>query len=76
MVFKELSLRLEIGFWQLVISLMYESAWVQSLIRWSYHRLFPILRGFNQFINTRRVVTWGIFGFFTGLIVSVIIGLL
>jgi len=76
MLIKQFSLRLEISFWQLVIALMHESAFVQNVIRWGYHRLLPLVLGLSQLVDFKRVANWGIAGFFIGLVISVISALL
>ncbi len=76
MLIKQLSLRLEISFWQLLIALMHESSFVQNIIRWGYHRLLPIVFGLNQLIDLKKVINWGLAGFFIGLATSLIITLL
>lgn len=75
MLIKQLSLRLEISFWQLLITLMHESALVQNIIRWGYHRLLPIVLGLSQVIDLKRVANWGLAGFMLGLVISVIFAL-
>lgn len=75
MLIRQLSLRLEISFWQLVISLMYESPWVQGLLRWGYHRLLPLISGLPHLIEPKRVAIWGISGFWIGLIFGILVSI-
>lgn len=73
MLIKQLSLRLEISFWQLIITLMYESTWVQGILRWGYRRLLPLVFGLSQMIDLKQIAVWGIRGFLVGLTIGIVI---
>ena len=72
MSLKQLSIRLEVSFWQLVIQLLSESRVVQAMITWIYHHGVPDTTRFIQSIEIERALRWvavGLaLGFLTGLL--------
>jgi uncharacterized paraquat-inducible protein A len=72
MSLKQLSIRLEVSFWQLVIQLLSESRAVQAIITWIYHHGVPATTGFFHNLEVERALRWAAvglaLGFLTGLL--------
>jgi len=67
MSLRQLSTRIEVSFWQIIISLLSDSRLLQSFIRWVYLEFFPTLSAFIQHFNQQRVIRWAAAGLGLGL---------
>ena len=76
MSLKQISTRMEISFWQLVIQLLSESHTIQRIISWIYHRGLPSTTKFIQGLDFDRVLRWAAvglaLGFMTGLLSTLV----
>jgi hypothetical protein len=72
MNFRQLTLRLEIGFWNLAIGLLSESTFLRSLVRWLYLAGTGRRPGSNPAFQPARALFWAsaglALGFFAGLL--------
>ena len=73
MSLRQLSTRIEVSFWQIIISLLSESRLLQLLVRWVYLELLPTLVAFLQHFNQQRVIRWAAAGLGIGLMTGVLI---
>jgi hypothetical protein len=72
MSLKQFSIRVEVGFWQLVIQLLSESHTLQGIITWIYHRGLPASELLANNLEVERALRWALvglaLGFLTGLL--------
>jgi len=73
MSLRQLSTRIEVSFWQIIISLLSDSRLLQSFIRWIYLEFFPTLIAFIQHFNQQRVIRWAAAGLGLGLMTGFLI---
>ena len=62
MSLRQLSTRIELSFWQIMINLLSGSKPLQSLIRWFYLEILPAIRDFFKNLNRQRLIRTAIFG--------------
>lgn len=75
MILRQLSSRIELSFWQMVISLLSESNLLQRLIRWFYLELLPRSLEFIKQFERRRVYRWSAAGLGMGFIIGLLIAI-
>jgi hypothetical protein len=75
MTFRNLSSRIELNFWQILISLMSESQPFQRSIRWLYFGFGPAVRNFYQQIDLKRLIRWSVVGLSLGIITGFLISI-
>lgn len=76
MSLRQISTRLELSFWQIIIGLLTESKATQGLIKWVYFDLFPNSASHNQLINKRKLIIWAAVGLGMGSITGLLISIL
>ena len=76
MTIRQLSTRLEISFWQLVIQLLSESRTVQRMIAWVYHRGSPATARFINSLNAERALQWAAIGLALGFLAGLLAALI
>ena len=72
---RQLSSRIELSFWQIIIGLLSESKTIQQLVRWFYLDFLPATTGFFQSLDRRRVIRWAVVGTGLGFAVGFLISL-
>lgn len=72
MSLKQISIRLEVSFWQLVIQLLSESRIVQALIAWIYHNGLPATIRLTHNLEGERAIRWAIGGLAIGLLAGLL----
>ena len=73
MSLRQLSTKIELGFWQIAISLLSESKSIQRLVRWFYLDLRPkSSQLFNQ-LERHKVIRWSAAGLGMGLLFGFLI---
>lgn len=72
MSLKQISIRIEISFWQLVIMLLSESRPVQLLITWIYQDFLPTWRQFVLTFDVTRAFYWSAIGLALGVLVGLL----
>lgn len=75
MSLRQLSTRIELSFWQIVIGVLSESQSMQRLIRWLYLDLIPLAAAFIHQFNRRRVIRWAAAGLGLGFLAGLLIAL-
>jgi len=75
MSLRQLSSRIELSFWQIVIGLLSESHSLQRLIRWFYLDFVPATADFFQYLDRQHVIRWAAVGLGLGFIVGFLISL-
>ena len=75
MSIRQLSSRIELSFWQIVIELLSESPKFQRLVKWSYLGLFPAAANLLNNMSRRRAIQWAAGGLGAGLMIGLIIAL-
>jgi hypothetical protein len=75
MSLRQLSSRIELSFWQIVIDLLSESHSLQRLIRWFYLDFVPATADFFHQFDRQRVIRWSAFGIGLGFVVGFLISL-
>jgi hypothetical protein len=75
MSLRQLSSRIELSFWQIVIDLLSESHSLQRLIRWFYLDFVPATANFFHQFDRQRVIRWAAFGIGLGFVVGFLISL-
>jgi len=75
MSLRQLSIRIELSFWQMVITLLSESNLLQRLIRWFYLDLLPRSVEFLKQFEHRRVFHWAAAGLSMGFIIGFLIAI-
>jgi hypothetical protein len=70
MSFKQISTRLEISFWQLVIQLLSESYTIQEIIAWVYHRGSPGMARFVHRFDVEKALRWAAYGLALGFLIG------
>ena len=73
MSLRQLSTRIELSFWQIMINLLSGSKPLQSLIRWLYLEILPAIRDFIKNLNRQRLIRTAILGLGFGLIAGFLI---
>lgn len=76
MSLRQLSNRIELSFWQIIISLLSDSQKLQQMVRWFYLDCQPYLSTFFQNFDHRKAIRWGAAGLGLGLIAGFIISIL
>ena len=76
MSLKQISIRLELSFWQLVIILLSESRPVQLLITWIYQDLLPAWRQLVLTFDISRAFFWSAIGLALGVLVGLLTAIL
>lgn len=76
MSLRHLPSRIELGFWQITISLLSESTSLQRLIRWFYLDFRPKAGQVLSRFERRRVMRWSAAGLGTGLLLGFLIAIL
>lgn len=72
MSFKQISTRLEISFWQLVIQLLSESDTIQEIIAWIYHRGSPGINRFVHKLDYEKALRWAAYGLTLGFLIGLL----
>jgi hypothetical protein len=76
MSLRQISSRIELSFWQIIISLLSESRHLQRLVRWVYLEFLPVLEIFFENFDKKRAFLWAAggvgFGLLTGLLISLL----
>ncbi len=75
MSLRQLSTRIEVSFWQIIISLLSESRLLQRLVKWVYLEFLPTLISFLQHFNQQRVIRWAAAGLGLGLMTGFLIAI-
>jgi hypothetical protein len=75
MSIRHLSSRIELNFWQMLISLMSESQPFQRSVRWLYLDFGPAAVDFYQKLDQKRLIRWAVAGLGFGLITGFLISL-
>jgi hypothetical protein len=75
MSLRQLSSRIELSFWQIVIGLLSESHSLQRLIRWFYLDFVPATAEYSRQFDRQRVIRWAAIGIGLGLVVGFLISL-
>ncbi|MGW8224407.1 MAG: hypothetical protein ACWGOY_01675 [Anaerolineales bacterium] len=75
MSIRQISSRIELSFWQILIGLMSESPQFQRLVRWSYLGLFPAAAKWSNNYNLRRAFQWAAGGLGFGIMIGFLIAL-
>jgi hypothetical protein len=75
MSLRQLSTRIEVSFWQIIISLLSESRLLQRLVKWVYLEFLPTLIAFLQHFNQQRVIRWAAAGLGLGLMTGFLIAI-
>lgn len=75
MSLRQLSTRIELSFWQIVISLLSESRPLQCLVRWIYLDFHPMLVTFLQHFEKQRAIRWAAIGLGLGLLTGFLISI-
>ena len=75
MSIRQISSRIQLSFWQMVISLLSESRTSQQLVRWFYLKLFPVAENIFARFERQKVYRWAAAGLGTGFIIGLLITL-
>jgi hypothetical protein len=75
MSLRQLSSRIELSFWHIVIGLLSESHSLQRLIRWFYLDFLPATTYIYQQFDSQRVIRWAAIGLGLGFVVGFFISL-
>jgi len=75
MSLRQLSNRIELSFWQIIISLLSDSQKLQRIVRWFYFDCQPAMSAFIQHFDRRQAIRWGAAGLGLGLIVGFLISI-
>lgn len=75
MSLRHLPSRIELGFWQIAISLLSESTSLQRLIRWFYLDFWPKAGQVLNRFERQRVMRWSAAGLGTGLLLGLLIAI-
>ena len=75
MSLRQLSTRIEVSFWQIIIILLSESRLLQRLVKWVYLEFLPTLITFLQHFNQHRVIRWAAAGLGLGLMTGFLIAI-
>jgi hypothetical protein len=73
MSLRQLSTRIELSFWQIVIGLLSGSKPLQKLIQWFYLDFMPAIRVHFQNIDSQRFIRMAVVGLGFGLIAGFLI---
>lgn len=73
MSLRQLSSRIELSFWHIVIGLLSESQSLQRLIRWFYLDFLPATTNSFQRFDSQRVIRWAALGLGLGFVVGFLI---
>ena len=73
MSLRQLTSRIELSFWQIVIGLLSESHSLQRLIRWFYLDFVPARADFFPQFARQRVIRWAAVGLGLGFVVGFLI---
>lgn len=74
MSLRQISTRLELSFWQIIICLLSESRMVQRLIRWVYTDFYPQTDHY-QWIDLKKIILWAALGLGLGLLCGFVIAI-
>jgi len=69
---KRMTIRLQLGFWLLVIDLLSDSSWVQDLVAWSYHDLPAMLGRLHRSLDPGLALRWAGFGLALGFAIGLL----
>ena len=75
MSLRQLSSRIELSFWHIVIGLLSESHSLQRLIRWFYLDFLPATTNFFQQFDSQRFIRWAAIGLGLGFVIGFLISL-
>ena len=75
MSLRQLSSRIELSFWHIVIGLLSESHSLQRLIRWFYLDFLPATTNIYQQFDSQRVICWAAVGLGLGFVIGFLISL-
>ena len=75
MSLRHLPSKIELGFWQITISLLSESTSIQRLVRWFYLDLRPRTLEFLIQLEQKRVIRWSAAGLGIGLLFGFLIAI-
>ena len=75
MSLRHLPSKIELGFWQITISLLSESTSIQRLVRWFYLDLRPRTLEFLIQLEQKRVIRWSAAGLGMGLLFGFLIAI-
>ena len=75
MSLRQISSRLELSFWQIIICLLSDSSAVQRLIKWAYTDFFTHSTGVNLQIDKKKIFLWAFVGFGLGSIIGLLTSL-
>jgi hypothetical protein len=76
MTIRQLTSRLEVNFWQILIGLLSESQPIRKSIRWLCLALFPVLADYYSQINRKLLLRWAAAGLGLGLLTGFLISLI
>ncbi len=72
---KNISTRIELSFWQIIISLLSQSKTFQKLVRWFYQNIMPKYGTFLHNLNRHRIFHWALIGLGFGFAIGFLIAL-
>ena len=75
MSLRHLPSKIELGFWQITISLLSESTSIQRLVRWFYLDLRPRTLEFLIQLEQKQVIRWSAAGLGMGLLFGFLIAI-
>jgi len=75
MSIRQLPSRIELGFWQIAISLLSESSSLQRLVRWFYLEFRPWSGEIISRLERQRVIRWSAAGLGMGLFLGILIAI-
>jgi hypothetical protein len=73
MSIRHISSKIELGFWQIAISLLSDSRYVQQLVCWFYLEVGPVSRQFVNQLERRQLLRWSAAGLGLGLLAGFLI---
>jgi hypothetical protein len=73
MSLREISSRIELNFWQILIGLMSESQSFQKSFRWFYLDFGPAVIVLYQTIDHKRLFRWAVIGLGSGILIGLLI---
>ena len=76
MSLRQISSRLELSFWQVIICLLSESRTVQRLIKWAYTDIYPTTSAHDRQFDLKKLILWGAVGLGLGSLCGFLIALL
>lgn len=75
MSFRYISTRIELSFWQFVVTVLSESKTIRQIVCWTYQYFLPRIEVISKRIERKRALRWAAaglgLGLFTGILISV-----